>query len=133
MKKILWFGGSQRPVPVQIAVLERMFKDKVDVEWRELDFRFKDANEFVRRLATERCDDLVVNAPRSVLEQICKRRLYPLVPLTTKVTDPRLADWSTSGGYYRFTGFKRLLRVEFVFEDLGVDAVRKANDGGKDG
>lgn len=124
-KKVLWV--SQHPMhSVQKGALRRMFG--VDVKVVEDLHPFDSAEEIVRRVRSGGYDDVIVVAPYSVLDRMCKLGLRPLWADSEQVFDLARADWSVKGRHYRFAGFSRVKELRLVLEDLGPAAKRHEED-----
>ena len=64
------------------------------------------------------CDDLIVVAPYSVLDHLCRLGLRPLWSVNPQVNQGEPYSFEFNGRYYRFDGFKRVVKLELVLEDL---------------
>jgi len=124
-KKVLWV--SQHSMQgVQIGCLRRMYGN--DVEVVEDTRPFDSAEVIIQRVRDGGYDDVIVVAPYSVLDRMCKLGLRPLWADAEQVFDRTQADWSVRGRHYRFLGFSRVEELKLVLEDLGPAAKRQPND-----
>lgn len=125
MKRVLWV--SQHSVHgVQMGALQRMYGDNVELI---TDNRpFDSAEVIVRRVREGGYDDVIVVAPFSVLDRMCKLDLRPLWAEAEQVFNRHEADWSVKGRHYRFRGFSRVVELRLVTEDLGPAAKRQQGD-----
>lgn len=118
MKKILWIS-RHRPLPAQREELKRLFGSDVQVV---LDGRpFDSADDIIER--AREFDEVVVVAPLFVIYHLTERGLKPLyaqmehLPNQQEVWDPD-REVVAAGRVYRFTGFKRIMRVVVEFADI---------------
>ncbi len=124
-KKVLWI--SQHSMQgVQKGALRRMYG--TDVKVVEDLHPFDSAEVIVQRVRDGSYDDVIVVAPYSVLDRMCKLGLRPLWADAEQVFNRREADWSVKGRHYRFLGFSRVKELRLVLEDLGSNAKRQAED-----
>lgn len=124
-KKVLWV--SQHTMQgVQMGALRRMYGSDVRVD--EDTRPFDNAQTIIKRFRDGGYDDVIVVAPYSVLDHMCKLGLKPLWALAEQVFDAKQADWSVKGRHYRFLGFSRVQELKLVLEDLGPDAKRQPSD-----
>lgn len=125
MPKVLWIS-QHRMQGVQMGALRRMYG--ADVKVVEDLHPFDSAEEIVRRVRDGGYDDVIVVAPFSVLDRMCKLGLRPLWADAEQVFNRREADWSVKGRHYRFLGFSRVKELQLVLEDLGPTAKRHPQD-----
>ena len=124
-KKVLWV--SQHSMQgVQMGCLRRMYGN--DVEVVEDTRPFDSAEIIIRRVRDGGYDDVIVVAPYSVLDRMCKLGLRPLWADAEQVFNRMQADWSVRNRHYRFLGFSRVKELKLVLEDLGSSAKRQPND-----
>tara|TARA_Y100000310_G_scaffold213371_1_gene214318 strand:+ start:1170 stop:1550 length:381 start_codon:yes stop_codon:yes gene_type:complete len=124
-KKVLWV--SQHSMQgVQMGCLRRMYGN--DVEVMEDTRPFDSAEVIIQRVRDGGYDDVIVVAPHSVLDRMCKLGLRPLWADAEQVFDRNKADWSVKGRHYRFLGFSRVKELKLVLEDLGPAARRQPDD-----
>ena len=125
MKRVLWV--SQHAMHgVQMGALRRMYGD--DFELITDNRPFDSAEVIVRRLREGGYDDVIVVAPFSVLDRMCKLGLRPLWAEAEQVKNRHEADWSMKGRHYRFKGFSRVVELRLELEDLGPAAKRQEGD-----
>lgn len=124
-KKVLWV--SQHSMQgVQMGCLRRMYGK--DVEVVEDTRPFDSAEVIIHRVRDGGYDDVIVVAPYSVLDRMCKLGLRPLWADAEQVFNRKQADWSVRDRHYRFLGFSRVKELKLVLEDLGPAAKRQPND-----
>lgn len=115
MKRILWMSRHE-PHEAQLAELRRLFGDDVVVEQESRPFDSAEA--IARRYRSGRCDDLVVVAPLSVLDHLCRMGLKPLWAESVEENDPARVHFSGARGQgFRFVRFRRVKRLTLEFED----------------
>ena len=125
MKRVLWV--SQHPMHgVQMGALRRMYG--ADVKVTADNRPFDSAKVIVRRVREGGYDDVIVVAPYSVLDRMCKLGLRPLWAEAEIVQHKSQSDWSVRNRHYRFAGFKRVQELRLVLEDLGENAKRREGD-----
>lgn len=114
-KKVLWMS-QHRPHASQIAALQVMFGNDVLVEQDSNSFDTADV--IVQRFNGGGFDDLVVVAPLSVLDHLCRRGLKPLWAESIEENNPRKIEFRGARGQgFRFVRFRRVRRVSIEFED----------------
>jgi hypothetical protein len=114
VKKILWLSRHQ-PLAVQIAELERMF-GRIDV--RQDVNPFNNAQEIKQRFERGGYDDLVVVAPLWLILKLTEFGIKPLWAEMLPVGKTEEYHICYNGRFYFFNRFRRIIRVEVVFEDF---------------
>jgi hypothetical protein len=117
MKKILWLS-RHRPLPAQIAELERLFGHvAVTIDPQP----FSSAEEIVARFRAGGYDEMVVVAPLSVIARLTEMGIKPLWAEMKQISGPGLdpsREVEANGRWYRFERFRRIAKVQIVFDDL---------------
>jgi hypothetical protein len=117
MKKILWLS-RHKPLPAQIAELERIFGHITVITDPK---PFSSAEEIVARFRTGGYDEMVVVAPLSVIARLTEMGIKPLWAEMRQIPSPGLdpsREVEANGRWYRFERFRRISRVQIVFEDV---------------
>jgi len=113
-KKVVWF--SRHPaIPKQISELKRLFGE--DTEITADPKPFSGADDIVRRFRDAGGDEMVVVAPLSVIDTICKRGIKPLWAEMEAVSEDQ-ADVIANGRHFRFVRFRRVKRLVLEFEEV---------------
>lgn len=111
---VVWFSRHQ-PTKRQMAELRRLFGDEVRVETDPLPF--SSAEEVAARFRAKRADDLVVVAPMTVLDALCKQGLRPLwAQMEECAPSHPECEVSARERSYRFVEFRRVVRLELITE-----------------
>ncbi len=114
-KRILWV--SRHSVKdFQVRELKRVFGDETTVHTCPIDASSAQAIEAVYRQGGY--DDLVVVAPYSVLDHLCRLGLRPLWSVNPQVEATDSWDFQHGGRFYKFERFARVVKLELVLEDL---------------
>ena len=114
--KILWMS-RHKPVLSQIKELQKLFGTDVVVEQDPRPF--DSAEQIVKRYKVGNYQDIVVVAPLSVLAKMCELGLKPLWADAAEETNERRIEYRGARGKgFRFIGFKRVSRIELVFEEV---------------
>lgn len=113
-KTILWLSQHRPNVP-QEAGLRRLFGD---VEIRQDVNPFEGAQEILARFQEGGYNDLVVVAPLSVIDHLCRLGLRPLWAETVQVPRREGAHFSYRGRHYRFLRFRRVKAVRMEWTDV---------------
>lgn len=117
MKKtrtVIWISQSN-PSVMQIEDLQRMYGlIKVSLEVRPTDPEML-LEQVDRIAAKEDVVDVVVMAPYSILDYLCRHGLRPLHPVAEKAHGNK-AEWYDAGQGYRHVEFRRAMRVELILE-----------------
>lgn len=111
-KRILWLS-QHPPLPRQVKALQRKFG--ADVEICQDINSFVNAEEIHRRYQSRGYDDLVVVAPYSVLDRLCKLGLRPWWAEMEQVYNRQDAELSIKGRMYKFVCFRRVAGFELKF------------------
>ncbi len=112
-KKIIWF--SRHPaIPKQVDELKRIFGE---IEVIQDPKPFANADDVCQRFKKMGGDEMVIVAPLSVIDAICKRGIKPLWAEMEQVP-PEDADITANGRGYRFIKFRRVKRLVLEFEDV---------------
>lgn len=115
MKGVLWVS-RHRPCERQMVELQVRFG--ADVEVVQDPNPFDTADDIVRRFRAGGFDDLVLVAPLSVIDHLCRRGLKPLWSEAVEENDPAKIDFRGARGQgYRFVRFRRVRRIVIEFED----------------
>jgi hypothetical protein len=117
MKKILWLS-RHRPLPAQIAELERIF-GHVTVTMDPQPF--SSAEEIMARFRAGGYDEMVVVAPLSVIARLIEMGIKPLWAEMKQIPSPSpdpSREVEANGRWYRFERFRRIAKVQIVFDDL---------------
>lgn len=113
-QKIVWF--SRHPaLPRQIDELKRLFGEDAEVVADPAPF--STADDIIRRFKAAGGDEIVVVAPLSVLDALCKRGIKPLWA-DMEVVPRGQAEVFAQGRGYRFVRFRRVKRLALEFEDV---------------
>lgn len=113
-KKIVWF--SRHPaLPRQIDELKRLFGE--DTKILTDPDPFSTADNIVQRFKDAGGDEMVIVAPLSVIDALCKRGIRPLWA-DMEVVPKAQAEVVAQGRGYRFTRFRRVKRLALEFEDV---------------
>ena len=114
-KKILWVSRHHAK-SFQIEWLERHFAEKIEVVVCPIE---RSSAEAIKQYFDHSgCDDLIVVAPYSVLDHLCRLGLRPLWSVNPEVQPGEPYSFEFNRRYYRFDGFKRVVKLELVLEDL---------------
>ena len=114
MKKILWLS-QHKPLPSQKKKLENLFGEIMLL--RDVN-PFTNAKDIVQRYQAGGYDDLVVVAPLSVIERLCKMGLHPLWAEMEQIQNDGSAEVIVRGRFYRFVCFKRIKAVKLEFMEV---------------
>ena len=113
--KILWMS-RHRPLSSQVVELKHHFGEGVVVEQDPRPF--DNAEVVARRFKEGGFDDMVVVAPLSVIDHLCRMGLKPLWAEMIEETDPRKIEVRARNTGYRFSRFRRVKSVRLEFEEL---------------
>lgn len=114
MPKIIWF--SRHPaLPSQITELKRLFGPDCIIQ--QDPNPFSTADDVVRRFKKSGGNEMVVVAPLSVFDVLCKRGIHPLWAEMQEVPREQ-AEVVARGKGYKFSKFKRVKRLVMEFEDI---------------
>lgn len=115
-KKILWMS-QHPPLQSQINALKEIFG--VDVFVEQEDRPFDNAETISRRYQSGGFDDLVVVAPLSVFDHLCRQGLKPLWAEMIETRDRKVAEvwFGRRQSGFRFSRFRRVKRIAMEFED----------------
>ncbi len=116
--RILWLSRHP-PLPAQRRELDRLWPGcTIDQKVHP----YRDAAEIVRRVRDDGYDQVVAVAPLSVLDQLCRRGLFPLRAEMEPVpkVGPCDPDWEVDygGRRVRFREFRRVTRLHLETEAL---------------
>lgn len=115
MKKVLWVSRHQ-PHPRQIEALRNMYGD--DVVVKEDPRPFDNATTIADRFRRGGFDDMVIVAPLSVIQVLCKEGIRMLWSESVEESNPRKIDfYGARRKGFRFVRFRRIRRVAIEFED----------------
>lgn len=112
---VLWVS-RHTPLRSQVTELRRLFGPDTTVE--QDNRPFDSAEEIARRYREGGYDDLVVVAPLSVLDHLCRMGLRPLWAEMVEEGDPAKVEVRARGAGYRFDRFRRVKRVTVEYEEL---------------
>lgn len=113
MKKLLWLS-RHTPLPVQKAAAQKLGFTEIVHDPRS----FGDYREVARRIKSSGCDDVVIVAPLSLLQLLVEREgIRPLWAEMVEVGNGP-ADLEYGGKRYRFAGYKRVVGVKLILEDV---------------
>lgn len=115
-KKIIWF--SRHPaIPKQVDELKRIFGE---IEVIQDPKPFANADDVCQRFKKMGGDEMVIVAPLSVIDAICKRGIKPLWAEMEQVPADQAdkADVIANGRSYKFVKFRRVKRLALEFEDV---------------
>ncbi len=113
-KKIIWF--SRHPaIPKQVGELKRLFGE--DIEVIQDPKPFANADDVIKRYKKMGGDEMVIVAPLSVIDAICKKGIKPLWAEMEQVPADQ-ADVNANGRGYKFIKFRRVKRLVLEFEDV---------------
>lgn len=105
-KKIIWF--SRHPaMESQKRELERLFGQVEVIQYSKT---FASAQELVRVYKELQGEDLVVVAPLSVIDHLCRQGLKPLWA-EMEIVKREDAEMEASGRFFRFKEFKRIKKI----------------------
>ncbi|MBI4193365.1 MAG: hypothetical protein HY536_01935 [Candidatus Colwellbacteria bacterium] len=108
--------SRHQPAAAQVRALQKIFGDDVEVVVDPNPF--DSADTIAQRFDQGGFDDLVVVAPLSVIDQLCKRNLKPLWSDSVEENNPRRIDFRGARGQgFRFVRFRRVKRIIMEFED----------------
>jgi hypothetical protein len=115
--KILWLS-RHNPLPAQVAELERLFGNvEVAIDPKP----FSSAEEIMARFRAGGYDEIVVVAPLSVIAKLTEMGMKPLwaemKQISSHFPDPT-REVEVNGRWYRFERFRRIAKVQIVFDDL---------------
>jgi len=118
LTKILWVS-RHKPLPSQVAWLKERFGE-IEIIFSPITFgpnpapSAKQVFDLMRGLG---CREVVVVAPLSVIDHICRLEVRPLWAEMNQV-DPREAEVEVGGRFYRFVRFRRVKRLALEFEEI---------------
>ncbi len=113
--KILWMS-RHTPTPRQLQALRERHGEDTVVEQESKPF--DDARQIARRYRSGSYDDIVVVAPLSVIDVLCKEGIQPLWSEAAEENDPKKIEFRGARGQgYRFVRFRRIKCVRIEFED----------------
>lgn len=113
-KNFLWLS-QHRPLPKQLAELQRLFGE---VEVRQDVNPFSNAEEILRRFKEGGYNEIVAVAPLSVIAKLCELGLRPLWAEMEQKKSWKEADIEYRGRFYRFVRFRRIKAVKLEFEEI---------------
>ena len=113
--KLLWLSENHKPLPVQKEWLRRRFGE---VEIFEDVNSFKNAREIKRRYDAGGYDEILVVAPLSVIDHLCRLGIKPLYAEMKEVKKFEKWDLVYNGRYYRFITIKRIAGIEIKFVEV---------------
>lgn len=117
LKKIIWF--SRHPaIPRQIDELKRLFGE--DIEVIQDPKPFANADDVIQRYKKMSGNEMVIVAPLSVIDAICKSGIKPLWAEMEQVPVSQ-ADVTANGRGYKFVKFRRVKRLVLEFEEIESD------------
>jgi hypothetical protein len=114
MKTVVWFSRHDI-LPSQVTELKRLFGEDVNIVQDSA--RVANADDMIHRYHEHGGDEMLVVAPLSVIDQLCKRGYHPLwaemkeVPLSESET-------VANGRGFRFVKFRRVKRLALEFEEI---------------
>ncbi|HLD86135.1 MAG TPA: hypothetical protein VJA28_01645 [Patescibacteria group bacterium] len=114
MKKILWLSRHS-PLPIEVVELKRVFGE---LEVCQDVNPFASADEIIERVRRGGYDDVVVVAPLSVIDRLCRLGMKPLWADMEQLSTAHGADFTYRGRHYRFVKFRRVVGVEVKYEDI---------------
>lgn len=113
-KKILWLS-QHKPLPIQLSYLPKYLNSEVEVVPDPKPF--SSAEEIVKRYRAGNYDDMVVVAPMSVISRLIDLGIKPLWAEMQVVPDQSAADVTAKGRHYKFMRWRRIIALNFKFED----------------
>jgi len=117
MHKIIIWMSRHKPVASQMKALQALYGADVIVEQDPRPF--DSAEVIVRRYKEGGFRDIVVVAPLSVIAKMCELGVKPLWAESVEETNEQKIEYRGARGKgFRFVGFKRVARVDLVFEEV---------------
>lgn len=114
MKTIVWFS-RHNILPSQITELKRLFGEDVNIVQDTA--KISNADEMIQKFHEHGGDEMLVVAPLSVIDQLCKRGYRPLWAEMKEVPLDE-AETVANGRGYRFVRFRRVKRLALEFEEV---------------
>jgi len=114
MKTIVWFSRHDI-LPSQVEELKRLFGK--DMKIVQDSARVSNADEMIRRFHEHGGDEMLVVAPLSVIDQLCRRGYHPLWAEMEQVPIEE-AETVANGRGFRFVRFRRVKRLALEFEEV---------------
>jgi len=115
VKKILWMS-RHAPHRRQIETLRQEHGQDTVVEQEAKPF--DDARQIAKRFREGGYDDMVIVAPLSVIQVLCKEGIRMLWSEAVEENDPaKIEFYGARRQGYRFGRFRRIKRVAIEFED----------------
>jgi len=108
--------SRHEPLPSQVEELRRLFGDNVVI--LKDPQPFSSADDILSRFRLFDADELVIDAPLSVIAQIVQRGMKPLWVEMEQVTNPEEAETEAAGRLYRFVRFRRIVGIQLQFEEV---------------
>ena len=124
-KKVLWLS-EHRPCQAQVDGLAQIFGSDVEV-CKDVN-AFKNAQEILRRFQKGGYDDLVVVAPVSVIDHLCRLGLRPLYSETKEVRDRSRADFIYHGRTYQFIRYRRVGGIRWEWVDINQPCFERGKE-----
>jgi hypothetical protein len=121
--KIYW-ASQHEPLASQVRALEAAAGEPCEIL---RDPRpFDSAQHIADRFAASKADDIVVVAPLSVLDRLCRLGIRPIWCEMDTVRGPRDGgEVQANGRWYAFRGLKRVARLALEFDAGPVTITRK--------
>jgi hypothetical protein len=115
-KKILWMSRHASHGR-QIEALRQMYGQDAVIEQEA--HPFDDARQIAKRFRDGHYDDMVIVAPLSVIEVLCREGIKMLWSEAVEENEPAKIEFRGARGQgYRFVRFRRIKRVAIEFEDV---------------
>ena len=124
-KRVLWLS-QHNPGRQQVDGLGKIFGSDVEI-CRDVN-SFENAQEILRRFQKGGYDDLVVVAPLSVIDHLCRLGLRPLWSETEQVRSREAADFTYRGRHYKFVCYRRIKGIRMEWTDINAPCFERGKE-----